>query len=308
MNDTSAPSPHGVICPIVTPLDTEEGLDEAVLRRLVTELLPAVDGLMLLGTTGELPVLDPVVADRLVEVALEETAGARTQIVLGVGGTGWAQTRRNLQRVSSGIDAVAVSMPYYYPTAPRDLHDHIERVIEHSDVPVVLYNIPQNTHQEFDLDVVAQLAQHERVIGMKDSGPDTAYFSRLLELRSPTFSVLRGTDLSHADTYREAGADGFVNGIENMAPGITRGVLDAETSQGAKTTLSALEVEAGGPYGLARIKAGVALRHGGIGRTAGALASLDAQEVERVRASLGALGVGPAVDPAVERTTSSRPA
>lgn len=292
MISSSAIPLTGVICPTVTPLDENEGLDTEVFHRLLSRVMPKVDALMLLGTTGELQVLDPSVADRVVDVALEVTEGNDVPIVLGVGGVGWAQTLRNLRRVKEGIDAVAVSMPYYYPTTPWDLQTHIERVMDNCDAPIVLYNIPQNTHQEFDLDLVADLSQHPRVIAIKDSGVSREYFEQLLKMRSTTFTVLRGTDLSRAGHYCEAGSDGFVNGLENVAPGITRAVLTEETAVRAEGYLRALENGTGGPTGLALIKLAVAYQLGGTGRTAGAVASVGPGEAARFKSLLDELGLG----------------
>lgn len=289
MTLTTVNPPRGVICPIITPLTTAESLDEPVLRRLLNELAPTVDGLMLLGTTGELPILAPEVADHLTDVTLDAVGDSGLQIVLGVGGTGWAQTRRNLERVRDRIDAVAVCTPYYYPFTQHDLQEHVERVIDYCTRPVILYNIPQNTNQEFCLDVVARLAEHDRVVGIKDSGPSEDYFRQLLELRSASFTVLRGADLSFARSYQDAGADGFVNGLENIVPGITKAALDADTEVLARCTLRELEKLTANPLGLARIKAGVAARHGGSGTIAGGAASLTSAEAEKTYRMLSAL-------------------
>lgn len=305
MTPTSA-GPRGIICPLVTPLTEDEQLDRRVTREHVRGLLPHVDGLMPLGTTGELPILDLDVADELVALVTEEASGTDTQIVLGVGGAGWASTRDNLRRARVGVTHVAVCAPYYYPTAASDLLDYFRRVADVAPVPVVLYNIPQNTHQEIPVDTVARLSEHENIVGIKDSAPSSGHFVRLLELRSSTFTVLRGTDEPAVLRYRQAGADGFVSGLENIQPGLLRAAIESRSEAEAHAAVTRIReltelVQAGG--GLAAIKAAVALRHGGSGRTAAPLASLKPAQLRVLQTRLAALDLTPACssEPAPKR-------
>lgn len=138
-------SPLGVYCPVITPLDAQEELDEAALVVHVARLDGHVDGLMLLGTTGELPLVNLHVADRLVEVVADRAG--HLPLMLGIGGAGAAGTWRNMRRLRPEIDYVSVCSPYYYPVPPAELERYYRNVADRAPVPVILYNIPQNTHQ-----------------------------------------------------------------------------------------------------------------------------------------------------------------
>ncbi|ACQ79768.1 dihydrodipicolinate synthetase [Beutenbergia cavernae DSM 12333] len=290
--------PTGVICPIVTPLTDDERLDREVLAAHVRAVLPHVDGLMALGTTGELPVLDDAVADELVDVVLSEVGDAGGQIVLGVGGAGWARTRRNLRRVADGVTHVAVCAPFYYATTPAGLLDYFRRAADAAAVPVVLYNIPQNTHVPLTVDLVATLAEHENVVGIKDSGPSREYFTELLALRSPSFTVLRGTDDAAVLEYRAAGADGFVSGLENIEPGLLRAALEAgddDARAAAVARIGEIAALADGATGLSAIKAAVAILRGGSPRAARPVPTLEADALRDLAARLEVLGLRPHV-------------
>ncbi len=264
-----------IVCPLVTPLTIDGHLDREVLETLVDAVAAEVDVLMLLGTTGELATVAPSVADELVSVVSELT---ELPLVVGVGACGGDEVRRNLARVPAGA-TVSICPPYYFQPTPLELIDHVSSVADGDDHPVLLYNIPQHTHQVIGVDVVAALHDHPRVIGIKDSGPDRGHFESLLAFSGPDFVVLRGTDERGVHDYLDQGADGFVAGLENILPGLMRHLIDRGRSDAAG--LSVLEdlltlVEGNG--GLRAIKFLVSRIHGGSGMPAAPLTRPAAQD------------------------------
>ncbi len=219
--------PRGIICPLVTPLDDDEKLDEPALIRQLDRLVGRVDGLLLLGTTGELALLDDSVADRLVDVATQHVAG-RATVIVGVGDTGTGRARRNLRRAGTAIDFVAACSPFYYAVPDEAaLTRHFADLADAAAVPLVLYNIPQNTHQPLGWNVVTGLARHDNIVGIKDSSGDLDYFQRLVTLSRPDFTVLQGTHEMRAADFIRMGADGQVSGLENVLPGALKAVCRA---------------------------------------------------------------------------------
>lgn len=290
--------PRGVYCPIITPLNKEEELDEEVLTAQLARLDGQVDGLMLLGTTGELPLLAPTVADRLVDTVLAQ-AGHTMPIMLGVSGAGTTHAHRNLRRVRPGVDYVSACSPYYYPAPPDAMTAYFLDIAEASPVPLVLYNIPQNTHQVIPLDVVASLSGHDNITGIKDSSGDIAYFQALIHLANPTFTVLQGTDEVQASTYYRMGADGYVSGLENLIPGSMKALARALSAHDAPalahaeaTIASAAQLTRHG-FWLSALKAAVGLLVGGSGTSAGPLPPPTPAELGAIRDGLTALGLLP---------------
>lgn len=289
----------GTICPVVTPLIDDDTLDTASLLQQMDRLAGAVDGVMLLGTTGELATLQQSVADQLVDSAVERLAG-RCTLVLGIGESSTARALRNLKRAVDGIDAVAACTPYYLTsTDPAALRDHFIALAEAAPVPLVLYNIPQNTHLRLPIDVVAELARHENVTGIKDSSGDTKYFSDLLALRAPGFAVLQG-DEHHARSSIEGGADGLVSGLENIAPGTMRALTlaiqqrdDAEIARLVRLVDALFALTAHGSFWLSALKAAVAELTGGRGHVARPLPALTAEARAALVLDLVALELHP---------------
>ena len=231
----TVPRPEGVIVPLATPLDDEEQLDAGTLDRLVDRLLPDVDAVFLLGSSGEFALLDDATKDAVVARTVERV-GHRRPVYVGVGDTGTRRAIANSRRASrEGVDAIVVCGPFYYPIADQGaLRAHFEAVADAADRPVLLYNIPQNTASALTPDTVGALSLHPNVVGIKDSSGDMFLFQRLLECRSDNFSVLQGREeLTAVSTW--AGADGVVSALANFAPerlqAVRRAALDGERAR-----------------------------------------------------------------------------
>lgn len=210
--------PGEIVCPIVTPLTPAGVLDEGVMRQLIDALVPDLDGLFVLGSTGELAWLLDDVALRAARVAVDQVA-KRIPVYLGVGDTSLVRTLDRAARLGEvGADLLVVAAPFYFPvTSEARLVEHFVRIAEQAPAPIVLYNIPQHTHCPLSPAVVRALAEHPRIAGIKDSSGDWATFDAFLALRSDGFRVMQGKEgLAAASLW--AGADGLISGMANLAP------------------------------------------------------------------------------------------
>lgn len=218
MTGVTAPRPGGIVVPLATPLRPDGRLNEPVLRDLVDALVPDLDGLFALGSSGELAWLPDDVALRVARLAVEQVAG-RIPVYIGVSETSTARTLDRAARFADvGADYLVVTTPIYYPVVsePR-LVDHFAAVADRAPAPIVLYNIPSHTHCRLTPAVVEALADHPRIAGIKDSTGDWAAFDRILALRSDTFRVLQGHERLAAVSLW-AGADGLITSVANVAP------------------------------------------------------------------------------------------
>ena len=216
-------------------------LNERVLRDLIDALVPDLDGLFALGTSGELTWLPDEVALRVAHVVVEQVAG-RIPVYLGVGDTSTARTLDRAARLGdAGADFLVVTTPFYYPVVsePR-LVDHFAAVADRAPVPIVLYNIPQHTHCRLTPAVVEALADHPRVAGIKDSTGDWAAFDRILALRSDGFRVLQGHERLAAVSLW-SGADGLITSVANFAPRLLQALTGSIREDGRRSESLALQ-------------------------------------------------------------------
>jgi dihydrodipicolinate synthase/N-acetylneuraminate lyase len=240
VNATTA-RPGGIVCPLATPLLPDGTLNEPVLRAHIDALVPDLDGLFVLGSSGEHPWLRDEVALHVAHVAVERVAG-RIPVYLGVGDTSTARTVERVARFADvGADYLVVTTPLYFPVvSERRLVDHFATVADRAPVPVVLYNIPQHTHCRLTPAVVEALAGHPRIAGIKDSSGEWAAFDRILALRSDGFRVLQGQERLAAISLW-AGADGVISSVANVAPRLLQALAASVRDGAARSESLALQ-------------------------------------------------------------------
>src|SRR2546430_9830973 len=137
---------QGIIVPIVTPLRAADLLDEPGLENLVEHLLEGgVNGLFVLGTTGEGPALPYHTRHELVRRVCDQVDG-RVPVLVGIMDTAYSEAVE-LARFADdfGADAVVAAPPYYAPLSEADLVRFVERLSVDVRLPILLYNTPYSS-------------------------------------------------------------------------------------------------------------------------------------------------------------------
>ena len=254
---------RGILAPVVTPFAASGELDvDAFGANVRAHLDAGACGIVVTGSTGEAALLDDAERNALVERARREITGERTLLA----GTGAESTRATIARTRAaaarGADGVLVVAPHYYSDAmtPEALLDHYRRVADDSPVPVLLYTIPKYMHFALPPEVVASLAQHENVVGMKDSSGDASLFARYLESQGESFRVLTGNGPFFAEALR-MGAYGGILAASLFVPELAFAVWrahergDAEGAARAQEVLTPLAGKIVGGMGVPGVKA-----------------------------------------------------
>ena len=213
---------EGIFSPTITPLDEKERVDELGFINQLNRLIDnGIHGIYLLGTSGEFTTLTNTERERAMDIAVK-AIGGRVPIICGVMDTSTQRVIQNIEIAEQfGVDAVAATPGYYYPsTDDADLIEFYYDIAASTDLPVFVYNIPSTVKTAIKPYVVAQLAETcENIVGIKDSSGDwTNCLSLLARLGDkPDFSIMLGshTALGAAVLF---GADGGVVSISNVAP------------------------------------------------------------------------------------------
>lgn len=209
-------SPFGrVLTAMVTPMRHDGSVDHAAAERLVEHLLATRhDGIVVNGTTGESPTLT---ADESIEMVrlVKQVAGDRAKIVAGVGSNDTAHAVDMARRSAEvGADAALLVSPYYNKPTQPGLIAHCQRVADATDLPVMLYDIPGRTGIPFTESTLRTLAEHPRIIAVKDAKADFWEASRLMtETGLMWFS---GNDQDNL-TFLTLGAVGVVSVVGHVA-------------------------------------------------------------------------------------------
>jgi 4-hydroxy-tetrahydrodipicolinate synthase len=221
---TSRPVLRGAFTALVTPFQPDGTLNEAAFRRLVRwQVLAGIDGLVPCGTTGESPTLATEERERLiaatVEVVRERASRDRVRVVAGTGTNDTAATIRATRRAAElGADAALVVAPYYNRPDGRMLTAHFTAVADEGDLPIVVYNVPSRTGTNVDADTFLRLAQHPRVIAIKEASGNLDQIARLCRDRPRDVAVLAGDD-AWTLPILAMGGDGVVSVASNEVPG-----------------------------------------------------------------------------------------
>jgi 4-hydroxy-tetrahydrodipicolinate synthase len=162
-----------ILTAMVTPFDARGRVDEETAVRLMNHLLDhGSDGLVICGTTGEASTLDDDEHLRMIRLACEEV-GHRATIVAGVGSNDTRHAVRLTERASDfGPDALLSVNPYYNRPSRRGIVRHYEEISRATELPIVLYNIPQRTGSDMPNDLLAELAQLDNIAAVKQANPD----------------------------------------------------------------------------------------------------------------------------------------
>jgi 4-hydroxy-tetrahydrodipicolinate synthase len=158
---------------MVTPFDASGRVDDEAAVRLMHHLVDhGADGLVVCGTTGEAATLTDEEQLGMIGLAVREM-GDQCTVVAGVGSNDTRHAVHLTERATElGADAMLSVNPYYSRPNRRGIVGHFQEVNRATDKPIVLYNIPQRTASDMSNDLLAELAQLEHVVAVKQSNPD----------------------------------------------------------------------------------------------------------------------------------------
>src|SRR6476646_2259218 len=221
---TTRPILRGAFTALVTPFTADGALDEAAFRRLVRwQVLAGIDGLVPCGTTGESPTLSSAEREQLisaaVEVVAERPSRDRVRVIAGTGTNDTRPTIEATRRAAAlGADAALVVSPYYIRPDGRMLEAHYRAVADEGGLPIVVYNVPSRTGTNVDTDTFLRLAQHPRVIAVKEASGNLEQIARICRDRPRDVAVLAGDD-AWTLPILALGGDGVVSVASNEIPG-----------------------------------------------------------------------------------------
>lgn len=280
--------PTGTYAPIPTPLGSDGEIDLAAVERHLASLAAGgLDGALIGGTNGEFPSLDLNERLAVAEAGIRGRGGL--SMMLGIGSSALPEAVQLVQSAGFlGFDAALLPPPFYFRTAPTSgLVRFFRGVLDESELPVLLYHIPQVTGIPISDAILDGVEDHPRFAGVKDSSARADELFRFTH-RLAGRSVMVGTDrlLSLA---LASGAAGSISASASVAPALVAATARDPRRQPELDAVRGLLERFGlGPA----VKA--LLRHRGIGayRTRPPLVDLDDAAAAEVVARFEALTGG----------------
>lgn len=225
---------QGLITALITPFK-EGQLDKRVFETLVRNQLAAkVEGLLILGTTGESPTLTHEEKIWILEKTIQMAKG-KTHIMVNCG-TNNTQASIEFSKIAhnAGADSILIITPYYNKPTQKGIYEHFKSITENVDIPLVIYNHPGRSGVPIEIPTLAKLAELPHVIGIKEASGSLAYSEKVLtHIKSvhPHFSLLSGDD-GLTFSLMALGGQGVISVAGNLIPEkmkqLTQYSLDAE--------------------------------------------------------------------------------
>jgi 4-hydroxy-tetrahydrodipicolinate synthase len=217
---------HGILPAIPTPVHPDDTINVEATRALLGYLLAqGIDGVLPLGGTGEYGALSREQRVRMVEVTAREAAG-RVPVIAGVLDPGYHDAIKAAKDfAAAGADGLLVLTPYYTNPTQAGIRDYFMRYADESPVPILLYEIPYRTRIAITPEVIHELSQHERIIGMKACNTDMWHFLRVVAGVDESFAVLSGEDTLFP-LHIAAGARGGIVVTASLLPSAWRRIYE----------------------------------------------------------------------------------
>ena len=211
---------RGIIVPMVTPLLERDKLDVAGLERLIEHILTGgVQGVFILGTTGEAPSLSYRLRSELIQRICDQVK-KRVPVLVGITDTSFVESINISCRArDAGAQAIVLAPPYYFPAGQSELLEYLDHLTRELPLPLFLYNMPSYTKLVFEPETIRAAAEYPGIVGIKDSSGNMVYFRRLQSLLKdhPDFSLLMGREELLAEAVLLGGHGGVCGGA-NLIP------------------------------------------------------------------------------------------
>jgi len=220
---------------LITPFKKDKSLDETALRKLIHQQIDGgVDALIVIGTTGESPVIEFEERAKIISIAIEEVEGKIPVIV----GTGTNNTKKvielNKQAEELKADGLLIVNPYYNKGTQESLVEHYKFISEKTTLPIILYNVPSRTGMNILPETAVRIHKEcKNVVAVKEASGNISQIAHLISIKPETLSVLSGND-DQTLSIMASGGDGVISVFSNPYPAEMKKITDAMLSNNLK--------------------------------------------------------------------------
>jgi len=207
----------GVGVALVTPFTADGKIDFTSLAKLVElQLNGGTDFLVVQGTTGESPVLSQKEKMEVLHHVMDVN-NKKLPIVYGLGGNHTEEVCKRLGELPEGIDGILSVSPYYNKPLQRGIVAHYKRLAEHTDLPIILYNVPGRTSSNITAETTLALSEIQNIVAMKEASGDFDQIMEIIKHKPDNFTVLSGDDAITLPLL-SIGVEGVISVVANALP------------------------------------------------------------------------------------------
>ncbi len=219
----------GAYTAIITPFDDQSQIDEAGLRdNLRFQMAHSIDGIVVLGTTGEATTLSDTEKETVIHIAREEIDG-RVPLIIGIGGSSTQETIHKAHTAHNlGADCLLAVTPLYVKPTQEGIYKHFSALAEAVEIPIMLYNHPGRSGANIDPQTIERLSKIDHIIGVKEAS-NINQINAVIETvcsQRPEFAVMCGDD-PLTFLLLALGGHGVISVASNLVPGQLKNMVKA---------------------------------------------------------------------------------
>jgi len=210
----------GVIPPMITPFKENGDVDyDGFISNVQKWNNDKLAGYLVIGSNSETVYLNEEEKLELIKHTVQNAAPGRFVMA----GTGLESTRETIKLTNKaaklGATSALVLTPFYYNAAmtTKAMINYFTTVADHSDIPVLLYNVSKFTGINLSAEAIATLSKHSNIVGMKDSNGDVPQLATFLRVADPSFQIMTGTYSAWYPALA-LGITGIVSAMANCCP------------------------------------------------------------------------------------------
>jgi len=207
----------GSIPALVTPFSGGRVAEDTFREFVHWQIAQGSNALVPCGTTGEVATLNADEHRRVIAIAVEAAKG-RVPVIAGCGTYSTADSIERARAAADlGADAALVVIPYYNKPSQAGLAAHFTAIADESPLPIVVYNVPSRTVADISVETLAEIAQHPKIVAIKDATGNLARVSAQRLACGAGFCQLSGND-DMALGFNAMGGVGCISVSANVAP------------------------------------------------------------------------------------------
>jgi 4-hydroxy-tetrahydrodipicolinate synthase len=213
---------------IVTPFDKDQNVDYNSLKRITKHQVDnRIDAIIILGTTGEAPVVDGDERKKIIETIMTEAAG-KCKIIIGTGGNNTKKVAE-LNKATDEFkpDGLLIANPYYNKGTQESLVEHYKFLSERTSTPIMLYNVPSRTGMNLLPETAVKIHEFcKNVVAIKEASGSISQIAHLCSIKPDSFRVISGND-DQTLPIMAVGGDGVISVFTNAFPKQMKQITDA---------------------------------------------------------------------------------
>lgn len=206
----------GAASALITPFN-DEGVDFDALGNIIDyQIENGIDALVICGTTGEAATMPDKEHLSVIDFSIKRAAG-RVPIIAGTGSNDTAHcVELSKESQNLGADGLLITTPYYNKATQKGLIMHYDKVLEKTNLPIILYNVPGRTGMNYAISTLKELAKDDRIVGIKEASGNIEYATEVAAM-CPELDMYSGND-DMIVPILSLGGKGVISVLSNVAP------------------------------------------------------------------------------------------